>query len=167
MTTKYKKDYRAWGDVLDYPMPEYSHMTGFEKTINSGYDHNLVSLTLTFNPLKRLRSIVSPPPINSTDDPIIHGDVLKYIGLWARKNKVRIILFPEYTKSYDIHYHGVIEATPPIVARFKKYWTKNYGLTYIKDIENIYWLNYLVKDYGKTELSTVILDGRIKKTLVK
>ncbi len=104
-------------------------------------------LTLTFKPLWHIE--------DPRDLHIIVQDKLKKSYIWQNK---KYILFPEYTRAGNLHYHGIIyDQYQTEFIRCVKWWVRTFGYCkpelIIKDRDK--WNAYICKDYGVTGLWTI------------
>ena len=125
-------------DLVDETMPKKSPpgdlckrteaLASFSQVASSS-PNTLYGITLTFNGSRPLRSVLQKDQhwykhltnINMANNDAIYNDVKKYILPYSKKNKCKLILFIEYTKSLDMHMHGILDADVDAAARFKKY----------------------------------------------
>ncbi len=95
---------------------------------------------------------------HTTDDKWMHRQIIKAIKkshIW--KNK-KYIIFPEYTKAGNLHYHGIMYDEYPLeVMRCIKWWRHKYGFAKpelkLKSVDN--WIKYITKEHSKTGLWTI------------
>jgi len=110
-----------------------------------------VGVTLTFK-----KDFITLDPIS------LHRYVeLKLIrsSIW---NKLNYILYPEYTKAGNLHYHGLIYNCYDTEAiRAVKWWRRTFG--YVKPELEIRhydkWSEYITKDIGKVGLWALVSDN--------
>ncbi len=95
---------------------------------------------------------------HNDDDKYIHRLVqTKILTSLVWKNK-KYMIFPEYTKKGNLHYHGIIWDEYEIeVMRCIKWWRRIFGFAKpeLKLSSKYNWIKYIVKDYGKTGLWTI------------
>lgn len=117
-------------------------------------------VTLTFNQKK----------FNNDDPKYIHRLIVKKITKSRIWKDVKYILFPEFDKNGNLHYHGVIWGVYQIKCiRCVKWWRRNFGFAkpeleikyYVckckevcerRSINSWCWVHYISKDFGKTGL---------------
>lgn len=71
---------------------------------------------------------------------------------------IKYILIPEFTPNGDLHYHGIIwDEYQCVVMRLLQWWRRKFGYVKpeLKLKHPMLWLNYIIKDYGKTGLWTL------------
>lgn len=142
------------GELLDQTQPDFKSITGdvtrdvlIEKLKEIEDFTDVCGVTLT---LKK--------KYHNDDDKWMHRYIEnKILKSQAWKDK-KYILVPEYTKNGVLHYHGVIWDSYQIeVMKVAKWWRRHFGFVKPELKINNYknWMNYMIKDYGKTGLWTI------------
>lgn len=140
-------------DVLDQTQHEKDGYNPSKETINKYLSNvinnysDIVGFTLT---LKK--------KYHNDDDKYMHRLIENKIlrsSIW--KDKCYII-FPEYTRKGNLHYHGIMWNQYEIeVMRCLKWWRRIFGFAKpeLKINSKYNWIKYITKDYMKTGLWTI------------
>ncbi len=92
------------------------------------------------------------------DDKWMHRYVQHKIDNSRVWRNIKYIIIPEFTKKGVLHYHGVIWDSYEVeVLRCLKWWRRTFGFVKpeLKLNNYINWMNYIIKDYGRTGLWTL------------
>lgn len=142
-------DYHA--DLKDNPTPTLLNRIvsnirrdGLEDELNK-HSTDGMELTITFKEYYRMEY----------NDMEIRNKLI----IWMNHNchkKFRYILYPEYGKNFNLHYHGVIWGTDnrikTLVSKLKRDLKKEFGFTYIAYIRNYEkYLKYITKEQDETD----------------
>ncbi len=99
------------------------------------------------------------------DDRWLHRDVQNSIVKSRKWKDIKYIMFPEYTKNGNLHYHGIIwDEYQTVVMDCLKWWRRKYGFAKpeLKLNSKFNWIKYITKDYGLTGLWTLNNLGKYK-----
>ncbi len=103
---------------------------------------------------------------HSVDPKIMHRAIAKKLRNSRIWQQYKWILFPEFTKSGVLHYHGVIYDVYQLNAiQLSQWWRRTYGFTKLELKIQVFsnWSKYITKDYGKVGLWTLYNIKDLKK----
>lgn len=95
---------------------------------------------------------------HSMDPKDLHRMIYEKLGASRLYKDKNYILIPEFTSKGILHYHGVIWGSYQChVMKLVNWWRRTYGFVKVElELRNyLNWINYMLKDYGKTGLWTI------------
>jgi len=95
---------------------------------------------------------------HNDDDKYIHRLVSKKIKDSKVWKDIKYMIFPEYTKKGNLHYHGIIwDEYDYTVIQLMKWWRRQFGFAKpeLKLNSPYNWIQYITKDYGQVGLWTI------------
>lgn len=168
--------------LLDETMPEILH--SFSRCIQrctiSGFKHNLKAVTITIRddvqiPSYKISTVYDIftntrrsachqegySLASNTDDQVVHDYIVTLLR--SRHKKYNLVLLPEYSDGYRLHYHGILECSDADASCFKKWCNKNIGFACIKELKDHGYIDYCTEHnpskgkYKTTTLPNIII----------
>lgn len=122
-------------------------------------DHGISAITLTFRQY-----------YHDMDTLELHKEIYHFMmdQLAMKKTNVKIMLYPEFTKDMNLHYHGCIQGPKTVRATILKAYKNRYGFYYISKLNDFEkWFKYCTKEYEDTPDSLLAINIVKSKYLTK
>ena len=162
-TNFFQKSFSAHSSLLDKRMREKAHIHNIQpdamlKKFQNIWDfiaespktrkHNMTAFTLTYNRTKP--TDIYDTSLSDFDDETLYkytkSCIYNYL-LETGNTNINILIYPEYTKNLELHWHGVIESSKIGRSNFIKYWRTVFGFVKISKMGNyVGWEEYFTKD---------------------
>lgn len=159
-SSSHHDEIRHSGDILDQQYAEFreTKMDNYMKRVITERLMKLIERDDIMGATFTLR-----PIYYTKDDKLLHREIELRIMKSTVWKDTYFYMFPEFTKQGNLHYHIIMYGVYQIkFMQCVKWWRRNYGFvkTELKINNNKNWVNYIIKDYGRTGLWTIRRDGR-------